>query len=82
MNALIQYIGAALVLFAFSANAMGKVSSRGRTYLSVNGLGSGFLVVSAYQGSQWGFFILNVVWLLVSLVGLIRSGTSERISEA
>lgn len=71
--AILQYLGAALVLIGFTANARGWMRSDSREYLVVNFFGAAFLVTSAFQANQWGFFILNAVWTLVAMIGLSKA---------
>ncbi|HET7321536.1 MAG TPA: hypothetical protein VFI96_03505 [Longimicrobiaceae bacterium] len=74
---LMQYIGAALVLAGFAANARGWLEAGSTAYLVINFLGAALLVTSAYAAAQWGFVLLNVVWAVVALVGLAQAGLRQ-----
>lgn len=68
-----QYIGAALVLFAYMASAREWLDPTTRTSLGVNLVGAALLVWSALHGRQWGFLVLNVVWCVVAFSGLVAT---------
>ena len=44
-----------------------------RRYLACNFVGTAVLTVVAWIGSQWGFVLVEAIWALVSLRGLIRA---------
>lgn len=72
MDQLIQILGALLILAAFGGAQLGKMATNSRVYLVLNLIGSGILTGVALVESDWGFLLLEVVWALVSLWGLIR----------
>jgi hypothetical protein len=78
MDQAIQITGALLVLAAFGGAQLGKMSTNSRIYLVLNLLGSVILAGVALNASDWGFLLLEAVWALVSLWGLIRVLRSER----
>jgi hypothetical protein len=69
---LVQILGALLILAAFSAAQFGYVDPKTRSYLLANLVGSAILTYDALHGQEWGFFILEFVWALVSAWGLLR----------
>ena|SRR5918992_2557712 len=71
MDQAAQLIGAILILIAFAALQRGAMSPRSRLYLGLNLAGSLILTGVALDGNDWGFFLLEVVWAAVSLVGLV-----------
>jgi hypothetical protein len=75
MDQVIQITGALLILAAFGGAQLGRMSTNSRVYLVLNLLGSGILTGVALNNSDWGFFLLEVVWALVSLWGLVRVWT-------
>jgi hypothetical protein len=70
---LVQVLGALLILAAFTAAQFGHVDPQSRSYLVLNLVGSTVLTYDALHGREWGFFILEFVWALVSAWGLLRS---------
>lgn len=68
---MLQIVGAVLILAAFILSQMHRLDARSYAYLSLNLAGAVILAVLAYQGQRWGFVLLEGVWALVALVGLI-----------
>jgi hypothetical protein len=71
MLQLIQLAGAVLVLSGFGLNQLGLLSSRSTPYLALNVVGAGVLAVLAFHGRQWGFLLLEGVWSVMALAGLM-----------
>jgi protein-S-isoprenylcysteine O-methyltransferase Ste14 len=69
---LASLVGAALVLGAFVATQLRRMSPRSAPYQVMNLLGSATLTVVAVLGRVWGFVLLNGVWAAVSLIALVR----------
>ena len=72
MTQSISLVGAALVLGAFIASQLGRMSTQGTTYRLMNLAGSLILTVVAVLGRLYGFVVLNGVWAVVSLIGVAR----------
>ena len=65
-----QVFGAVLILTAFALVQFRVLSASSLAYLLLNLVGAGALAGSAFYESQWGFFVLNGVWTLVSAVSV------------
>ena len=77
MGQSVQIAGAILILAGFVLAQAGVLGPRSLWYLVLNLIGSVVLTVDAYFGRQWGFFLLEGVWAVVSawsLVTLRRPG--------
>jgi hypothetical protein len=77
MDQLVQIVGALAILAAFALAQFGKLDQRSTWYLALNLVGSAVLTVLAYHERQWGFFLLEGVWAIVSAYGFFgrRRGT-------
>jgi len=72
MAQLVQVVGAVLILLAYAAAQFSLLDQRSRTYLVLNLLGAVVLTALAWRERQWGFLLLEGVWTLISLWGLIQ----------
>ena len=72
MDQLIQIVGALLILSAFAAAQFGVMDPHSRVYLVLNLVGSAILAGLAWDQRQWGFLLLEFVWAVVSLWGLVQ----------
>ena len=68
----IQIGGAILILAAFALAQAKVLDVESTTYLWLNVAGAGILAVLAFLEEQWGFVLLETVWTIVSVWGLVR----------
>jgi len=78
MLQIISVLGALAILGAYVANQFCLIGPSNMSYSVMNFIGSAVLAVIAVIEAQWGFLLLEAVWALVSLWGIItllRGGT-------
>ncbi|HTG49617.1 MAG TPA: hypothetical protein VL915_03940 [Gemmatimonadales bacterium] len=74
MRQIVSVLGAVLILLPFAASQLGRMSTASVPYQLLNLIGSGLLAVVAVMERQYGFILLEVVWAVMSIVGLVRHG--------
>ena len=72
MHQLVQILGALLILSGFVLAQFRLLDPQSLWYLVVNLAGSAILTVDAWRQDQWGFFLLELVWAIVSAWGLAQ----------
>ena len=73
LNQLIGIIGALLVLSAYLGLQRGWLRAEDRRYDILNFFGAGMLAYVAIIDRQYGFILLEGVWALAAIPGMIRS---------
>jgi hypothetical protein len=68
---IVQIAGALLILAGFILTQGNVLDADSHLYLVLNLTGATILAVLAFQAQRWGFVLLEGVWALVALVGLI-----------
>lgn len=82
MHQLVQVIGALLILSGFVLAQFRLLDPQSLAYLVVNLVGSTILTVDAWRQDQWGFFLLELVWAIVSAWGLTQLVRGRRPTAA
>jgi paired small multidrug resistance pump len=72
------FVGVAIVLFIYFANQQRWLSSEDWRFPFANALGSALILFSLVV--QWNFpsFIINCVWIAISIYGLIKGIRAKR----
>lgn len=73
MDQVIQMAGALVVLGAFVANQRRLMTTDSVPFLAMNAVGTGILAVIAGMNGDAGFLLLEGVWSIISLVGLMAA---------
>jgi hypothetical protein len=71
MLQIISVLGALAILGAYIANQFHLIGPSNMSYSIMNFIGSTVLTVIAVIEVQWGFILLEAVWAMVSLWGII-----------
>lgn len=69
----VGWVGAASSLCAFSLNSLNIISSQSISYLALNVVGCFFLIMYAFSKKAHASWVLNSIWLLITLVALMKS---------
>ena len=69
---LLGTLGVSILLLAFALNLSGKLEVNSVAYLLLNVLGGALACLSSYLIRFWPFVILEGVWMVASLVLLIK----------
>ncbi|MGH3423398.1 MAG: CBU_0592 family membrane protein [Nocardioidaceae bacterium] len=71
MELALQFAGALGILVPFTLLQFRRTTAHSYAYLGSNLVGAAILTVLAVVESQWGFVILQGVWAVVALRGLL-----------
>jgi hypothetical protein len=71
LEQVLQLVGAVLVLAGFTLAQVRVLDPQSLLYLVLNAVGAAILATLALIGEQWGFLLLEGVWTIVSVAGLV-----------
>lgn len=80
MSPAAQVLGAVLILSGFAGTQFRLLRANSYRYLALNFAGSAILAVLALDDRQWGFVLLESVWAVVSLWGIIARALGRATS--
>lgn len=69
----IDWLGVVLILTAFTLNSFGIIQANNLLYIVLNITGSACIAGVSYKKRDFQPMTLNVIWMLVALISLIRS---------
>lgn len=72
-NDIVGWVGVLLILSAFILTTFGIINAKDIAYGLLNFVGALGIMISSYAKKDYQPVILNIVWLLVAAVGIIRS---------
>lgn len=75
LSSWIGSVGVTVLLFAFILNLLKKLSANSSAYLVMNIVGALLAGISSYMIDFWPFVILESVWVIASLVPLIKKAS-------
>jgi hypothetical protein len=82
LEQLLQLVGAILVLAGFTLAQVRVLDPQSLAYLLLNAVGAAILATLALIGEQWGFLLLEGVWTIVSVAGLVARWASRAPGDA
>jgi hypothetical protein len=65
--------GVGLILMAYFCSTFNIISGKSKFFFTLNTVGAALACYASYLIPYWPFVILEGVWTLVSLIGLIKS---------
>jgi VIT1/CCC1 family predicted Fe2+/Mn2+ transporter len=65
-------IGAIILMIAFLLLQLGRLSSNDISYSILNAVGAGLIVFSLFYNFNLSAFIVELFWIAISLLGLVR----------
>ena len=71
VDQIVQIVGALLILAGFILSQANLLDAKSISYQILNLAGAAILTVLAFQAQRWGFVLLEGVWAVVALAGLI-----------
>ncbi|HSL53565.1 MAG TPA: hypothetical protein VK868_04180 [Pyrinomonadaceae bacterium] len=69
---LIGNIGVVVLIIAYLMLQLNKLSSGGLAYSLLNAMGAGLIIISLRINFNLSAFLMEVFWVLISLVGIYR----------
>lgn len=71
-NQVLSLAGAVIVLAAFLGSAFFKMNNQGMPYAVLNFVGTSLLALAVLNPFNLGFFLVETVWAIASLVLIIK----------
>ena len=75
---IIGNLGVGLILLAYALITYNKVKNDTYTYLGMNGVGATFVLISLLVEFNLSAFVLELAWVLISLVGIVKLAMQRR----
>ena len=70
---LVGFVGVAFVVGTYFLSQIGKMDVTMPLYPALNGIGALFILFSLYYSFNPASFVIEMFWLLISVVGLVRA---------
>jgi len=79
---LVGTIGVLLVLVTYLLLQSGRMDPRSVRFSALNSIGSALILLSLIQAFNLSAFLIEIVWLLISLYGMAVNGLGRRRAAA
>lgn len=66
-------IGVAFIVVSYFLMQIGRIDGRSKGYAVTNAVGAGLVILSLVFRFNLSAFLVEVFWLLISLIGLVRT---------
>lgn len=73
-------IGVVLILGSYFWIQAGKTSASDLSYSIINGVGAFLILVSLYHDFNLSAFVVEVVWVAISIFGVIRYYRAKKVT--
>lgn len=70
---LLGWLGSILLLLGYTLNIFKKINSNSYNFLILNFVGSTCLVVNAFVYKVYPFFVINLFWVIASIIQIINN---------
>lgn len=77
----VGWIGMGLLIGAYGLVTAGKILGTSLQFQLMNLFGGAALMVNSAYYSAWPSAVLNMVWVVIGVVGLVRSGHAKERGE-
>jgi hypothetical protein len=74
---IIGWIGSIEILAAFGLNSFQKINSNSWTFQLLNLTGGIFLIINSIAHEAYPFTFINSVWVVISIIALIKMATAK-----
>ena len=78
MSILIECLGwiaSVLIVGSYALNITGKLEAKSKTYVIANLVGGLFFVVNTYFHQAYPSMLVNIVWVIIAIVMIIKKKT-------
>jgi uncharacterized membrane protein len=78
MSILIECLGwiaSILIVGSYALNITGKLEAKSKTYVIANMVGGLFFVVNTYYHQAYPSMLVNIVWVIIAIVMIIKKKT-------
>lgn len=82
MTDIIGSAGVGLILIAYFCSIFSFIQKEGRLFFLLNIAGSGLACFASWMIHYWPFVVLEGVWFIVSVIGLIHSAAGRKNTSA
>jgi hypothetical protein len=75
---IVGFLGAGAIVLAYAMLQFGRLQAQQRLYSAMNAIGAALILISLAVEPNWPSIAIESFWLLISVVGLLRSATGTK----